>query len=264
VLKTVQVNGRSQCVWDQGTGPVLLFVHGFPLDHTMWQRQIAELREMRIVAPDLRGFGGSDSSAGKVTMQDFADDLVALLDALQIQNPVNFCGLSMGGYIAWQFWSRHAPRLARLILCDTRAAADAESAVQDRRVNAQRVLNEGMEFLSAAMSSRLFAPETHTHQPLIVSDTCAVMRRTDPRGAAAALLGMAERPDITPMLPRIRVPTLVVCGAHDAIAPPDEMRGIAAAIPAARYLEVPHAGHMAPLEQPHLVNAALRDFILTG
>lgn len=258
---------------DRGRGPVLLLVHGFPLDHSMWQPQIEEFaRDHRVIAPDLRGFGGSrrradadDAADGGVwRMEDFADDLAGLLDALDVREPITFCGLSMGGYIAWQFWRRHRERVGRLILCDTRAAADAPEAAATRRATAVRVVAEGVGFLADSMNERLFARETRERSPQLVEATRRVMLATAPASVAAALRGMAERPDSTDLLSQIDVPTLVVCGRHDAISTAAEMRGIAAAIPGAKCVEVPDAGHMAPLENPAVVNAAMREFLSTA
>lgn len=124
MLKQIDIAGTTLSVADVGHGPPILFVHGFPLDHSMWRHQIAELsRDHRCIAPDLRGFGQSRVTAGKVSMEQFADDLAELLDALGVTEPVVFCGLSMGGYIAWPFVRRHATRLRALILCDTRDPA---------------------------------------------------------------------------------------------------------------------------------------------
>jgi pimeloyl-ACP methyl ester carboxylesterase len=252
---------RLQVV-DQGTGRPLLLVHGFPLDHTMWRGQIDELsRDYRVLAPDLRGFGRSDVSCGIVTMERFADDLAALLDVLHVDEPVIFCGLSMGGYIAWQFWRRHGRRLAQLILCDTRAAADTPEAVQARQDLAQRVLAEGTEPLVAAMISRLFAQGTRERQPALIDSTTAVIRATAPAGAAAALLGMAQRVDATAWLPQLQLPTLVVCGEEDVIATVTEMRQIAAALPQAQLAVVPACGHMAPLEDAPHVTQLIRTFL---
>ena len=104
----------------------LLLVHGFPLDHTMWAAQIEAISSRcRVIAPDLRGFGRSPPAGERTTMEQFADDLAGLLDAIGISEPVVYCGLSMGGYIGWQFWRKHANRLRGLILCDTRATADS-------------------------------------------------------------------------------------------------------------------------------------------
>ncbi|HTN77748.1 MAG TPA: alpha/beta fold hydrolase [Pirellulaceae bacterium] len=243
-------------------GPTLLLVHGFPLDYSMWRSQLDELSDScRVLAPDLRGFGQSDVSPGLVTMQQHADDLAALLDVLVIRGPVVFCGLSMGGYVGWQFWQRHRARVAKLVLCDTKATADTAEGKQGRLDTAQKVLAQGAQVLIDVMLPKLFAPESPTKLPDIVKRTRKVMLDTSREGAAAALRGMAERLDMTSKLKNIDVPTLVICGAHDAIAPVAEMRGIAAAIPGAEFLEVPDAGHMAPLENPAVVNAALSAFI---
>ncbi|HEY2411185.1 MAG TPA: alpha/beta fold hydrolase, partial [Pirellulaceae bacterium] len=121
-MANVQVNGIKLNVVERGTGVPLLLAHGFPLDHSMWSGQLDGLSDRcRVIAPDLRGFGASDVVPGVATMQQMADDLAGVLDALAIREPVIFCGLSMGGYVAWQFALRHRTRLAKLILCDTRA-----------------------------------------------------------------------------------------------------------------------------------------------
>src|SRR5689334_15957289 len=128
-------------VLDQGAGPVLLFVHGFPLNHSMWREQVAALGDgHRIIAPDLRGFGQSTGAGETITMAQLADDLAALLDALNIVEPITLCGLSMGGYVAFEFWRRHTSRLARLILCDTQAGADTPEAARGRLELAAKVL----------------------------------------------------------------------------------------------------------------------------
>src|SRR5687768_13865152 len=121
-MPQVKVHDGQLHYFDTGRGTPLLLVHGFPLDHTMWQVQIDGLAERyRVIAPDLRGFGQSSVTQGLVTMQRMADDIAELLSGIKLSEPVVFCGLSMGGYVAWQFALRHRQRLARLILCDTRA-----------------------------------------------------------------------------------------------------------------------------------------------
>lgn len=245
-----------------GEGPPVLFVHGFPLDHQMWQGQLSGLAgSHRLIAPDLRGFGKSSATPGAVSMAQYADDLAALLDALDIREPVTFCGLSMGGYIAWQFAQKHRNRLARLVLCDTRAVADSEEAAGGRRKNAEKVLNEGPAFLAEAMLPKLFAPGSHAYLASAVEQTKQIILQTSREGISAALLGMAERPDVSDRLASLDLPALVVCGEQDAIAPPAEMRQIALAMPNATYVEIPAAGHMAPLEQPAAFNAALLHFL---
>lgn len=247
---------------ERGQGQTLLLVHGYPLDHSMWDGQLDGLADIcRVIAPDLRGFGASDVTAGTVAMRQMADDLAKLLDALQILEPIVFCGLSMGGYVGWQFALHHRQRLAKLIQCDTRAFADSAEASAGRLTTAKRVLAEGTAVAAEALVTKLFAPETIQSQPAIVEATRQVMLGTQPHGIAAALVGMALRPDVTAELAKIDVPTLLICGQHDAISPPAEMQGIAKALPQGKYVEIHGAGHMAPLEQPAAVNQAMREFL---
>lgn len=263
-MTRVRITGTELHVLTRGEGPPLLLVHGFPLDHSMWRHQIADLsQDFRVIAPDLRGFGASTLSeeTTTITMQQFADDLSELLTALGVREPVVFCGLSMGGYIGWQFERRHPEWLRALIQCDTRAVADSPEVAGNRRQAASDVLAGGPEVLAGQMVPRLFCEATLRSQPDIVTQTAAIMRGTNRRAIAAALLGMAERPDMTSALAQIHVPTLLLCGAHDVISPPAEMRSVAAAIPNARFVEIPDAGHMAPLEQPLVVNQAIRSLL---
>src|SRR4051812_18843041 len=118
-MKKVRVGDLEMHVVDRGEGGIpLLLVHGFPLDHTIWQPQINECAVRgRVIAPDLRGFGGSGVTTGTVTMERHADDLAGLLDALEVREPIVFCGLSMGGYVAWQFWRKYPERVRGLVLC---------------------------------------------------------------------------------------------------------------------------------------------------
>lgn len=261
-MPQITVNGVSLNVVERGSGTPLLLVHGFPLDHSMWAGQIEGLSSScRVIAPDLRGFGASAVTPGTVTMEQFADDLAALLDALSIKEPIAFCGLSMGGYVAWQFALRHRQRLAKLIVCDTRAVADSPEAAAGRLKMAEKVLAEGAKVAADAMQPKLFGPNTAADHPQIVESTYQVMLRTNPAGIAAAQRGMAERPDVSSRLGEIAVPTLVICGQHDAISPPTEMRGIAEKLPNARFVEIPIAGHMAPLEAPTPVNDEIKRFL---
>lgn len=245
----------------RGHGAPILLVHGFPLDHTMWAGQFAALAEThRVIAPDLRGFGVSQVTAGTVSMEQMADDLAALLDALEIDQPIVLCGLSMGGYVAFQFWRKYAARLQKLILCDTRAAPDTPQAAQGRLELAAKVEASGTGILAETMIPKLFAPRSAARVDL----QHEVILRTPPQGAAAALRGMAARADARPWLAEIQLPTLVVVGEHDAISPVDEMRTIAEGISGAELVVVPGVGHMAPLEDPVTVNAALAKFLATA
>ena len=264
-MPTISIGSASLNVLDQGRGRPLLLVHGFPLDQTMWRQQVSELsKSFRVIAPDLRGFGQSSPVAGDdavVTMAQFADDLAALLSAMSISEPVNFCGISMGGYIAFQFAARYADRLGRLILCDTKAAADTKEAAQNRHKLAAKVLAEGPQVAADAMLPKLFSKRAVESRAAYVEETRQVILCTRPPTIAAALRGMAAREDFTAKLGSIRVPTLVLCGAEDVITPPVEMRSLAAMIAGANFFEIPAAGHMSPLEDPPAVNQAIRHFL---
>jgi pimeloyl-ACP methyl ester carboxylesterase len=261
-MSNLIIHGQKFFVFDEGIGQTLLFVHGFPLDHSMWRGQLAPFAESyRVIAPDLRGFGASDTSEGTVTMEQFADDLSAVLEALRVTEPVTFIGLSMGGYVAWQFLRKYRRRLRALVLCDTRAAADAREAAENRLKTAETVLADGTEALARALSSKLFAKQTLETQPVLVEEVRQVMLDADRMGVAAAQRGMAARPDSTSTLAWIDLPTLLVVGEEDQISPVEEMRRMAEAIPASRFAIIARAGHMSPLESPVEFNAVLGEFL---
>ncbi len=261
-MQTKTVADVELALVDRGSGPPLVLLHGFPLDHSMWDAQIDVLSQQhRVIAPDLRGFGRSGVTARTVTMERLADDTAALLDALDVTEPIALAGLSMGGYVAFAFERKYAARLRSLILVDTRAAADTAEAAAARLEMAQRVLREGPAPLVESMMPRLFAPSTVENRPEVVESLRQVMLRTDRQGVAAAARGMAQRPDATGTLAQIECPTLVIVGEQDAISPADEMADICRAIPRGRFVEIPAVGHMSPLEAPAEVNEAMLEFL---
>ncbi len=267
-MKTARISTGKIAYLDQGTGQPVLLVHGFPLDHTMWNAQIAALTpHARVIAPDLRGFGRSplgpiDANDG-ITMERYADDLTELLDALQIgpDQPIVFAGLSMGGYIAWQFVRKYADRLRGFVLLDTRSLADTDEARAGRSKMAEKVAEWGSARVAEMMGPKLAAQSTHEQKPEVIADLRRVVSGTAPAAIAAAQRGLAARPDMTDFLPKISVPTLVIVGDQDAISPPAEMQAIAAAIPNADYVVIPNSGHMTTMENPEAVNKALTNFI---
>lgn len=268
-MRTVSFSDRltqaadfSMTVEDQGQGQPIVLAHAFPLDHRVWEWQIRELSaRFRVLAPDLRGFGRTTVTSGVVTMEQMADDLAAMLDALAIEEPIVLGGLSMGGYVAFQFVRRHRQRLAGLILCDTRATADSEEVRENRLRTAERILNEGTAFLADQMLPRLCCERTFRRQPEVVEKLHRMILDQPPEGVAAAARGMACRSDSRDLLERIDCPTLVLVGQFDAISPPEEMEQMARAIPGASIVVVPDAGHMAPLENGQFVNQAIQDFL---
>jgi 3-oxoadipate enol-lactonase len=265
-MNTAQLSNGSLAYIDRGQGIPLLLVHGFPLDHTMWNAQIEALSaRVRVIAPDVRGFGKSplgevDPQRG-IPMEQYADELAELLDALKITEPVVLVGFSMGGYIAWQFVRKHGDRLRALIQCDTRAVADTEEGRDGRIKMAENVGEWGSARVADMMGPKLFSARALETQPQLMAEVRRVAANTPPAAIAAAQRGMAARPDVTGMLPSIRVPTLVLVGADDAISSSDEMQKIADAIPDAEFVEIPDSGHMTTMEKPAEVNAALSGFL---
>lgn len=244
-----------------GDGPALLLLHAFPLGLFMWDAQAEALAaSQRVIRFDARGFGLSDPGQGPLTMEQIADDGAALLDHLGVAKAV-VSGCSMGGYAALAFVRRHPQRLAGLVLLDTRAGADTEEAKAGRATLAAKVLAEGASAAVSAFLPKLLGETTKRERLALVTGLEERILATSPQAIADALHGLAARPDSRPTLATVRVPTLVLVGAEDVLTPPDESEAMAAAIPGARLEVVPRAGHLANLERPDAVNAALRAFL---
>jgi pimeloyl-ACP methyl ester carboxylesterase len=256
------LNGVRLFYTDRGKGksPALLLIHGFPLDHRLWDAQSAALaRTMRVIAPDLRGHGASATSAGPLTMEQHADDLAALLDHLKVQRAI-VAGLSMGGYVAFAFWRRHKERVQALALLDTRAEPDSVVARANRDVAAARAQEVGAMIYSREMLLRLLAPASLADER-ISGAALKMMEAQSVAGIVGDLRSLRDRADSRPTLPTITVPTLVLVGEADVLTPPTDAQTMVAAIPDARLVVIPEAGHLSPLENPKAVNAALREFV---
>jgi 3-oxoadipate enol-lactonase len=245
----------------RGEGAPLLLLHAFPLGLFMWEAQVEALSAThRVVRFDARGFGESAAGSGPLTMERIADDGAFLLDHLGIERAV-VGGCSMGGYAAFAFVRRHPQRLAGLILQDTRAGADSAEARASRATLAAKVLAEGASAAVEAFLPKLLGETTRRERLALVESVRERILGTPPQGIANALHGLAARADSRETLPTIAVPTLVLVGAEDVLTPPPEAATMAAAIPRARLDVIPAAGHLANLENPAAVNAALRAFL---
>lgn len=241
-----------------GEGAPVLLVHGFPLSREMWRPLVPLLSDrFRLILPDLRGHGASAPSA-RVTMAEFADDLARLLDDVGESRPVTLVGMSMGGYVAFEFCRRHEARLKALALTNTRARADTEDEARGRRETAVRVLREGSAIVAEAMLAKLFAPEA----PEILRDRWrTIMAATPPAGVAAALEAMATRQDSFTTLRRLACPVQIVAGALDPITPPDDSRRMHEASPGSRLAILEGTAHMTAVEAPERFAATLIDFL---
>ena len=259
--RTVEIDGIQLAAYECGAGSPVLFVHGFPLNHSMWREQFEACKDRRVIAVDLRGFGASEASLGTVSMDRFAADLHETLDQLGVREPVVFVGLSMGGYIAWPFLKQRPGRVRAFVLANTRVIADDEKGAETRRQTAQKVLDRGVDVIEDQMLEKLFSPTTRKENPAAVESARGMIRQARPAGVAGALLGMAERPDVSDRLESLSIPTLVIAGDDDAIASPTEMEGFARAIPNSVFVRIASAGHMTPMENPKEFNEALAKFL---
>lgn len=264
--RLVETDAGTFAVAESGCveGPTLVLLHGFPLTSAMWGAQLAGLGETaRVVAPDLRGYGASPlggwlAQGEAASIERYAADVVALLDGIECSRPRVVVGFSMGGYVALALERMKPDAYDALVLMDTRAIADDDAARATRLKMADHVDEWGAERVATLMRPKLFAEGT---PEAIVEKTVAEISAADPAAIAAAQRAMAARPDSTELLPSIAKPTLVVVGEHDAISTAEEMRGVADAIPGAGYALIEGAGHMAPVELPDAVNAALSTFV---
>lgn len=238
-------------------GPPVIFLHAFPLDGSMWEPQLPVARDLGFTPLTLNapGFGGS-SLAGLGDMEHYAEAAYAVWYALEL-SPAVVIGLSMGGYAALRLVERHPKMLRGLVLANTKAEADTPEAAEARRQTAQRVLAEGSQVLLETLLPKL------VHAPS--SSLRAYLERTiaaaPPQAVAAALRGMAIRPDSRRLLPEITVPTLVIGAEHDPLTPPAQAESLAQGIPGARLTVIPGAGHLSNLEAPEAFNDALGAFL---
>lgn len=257
--KETEINGGNLFFTDVGSGAAVMLVHGFPLTHQMWDNQIAELStKNRVICPDLPGFGRSETSRSVLGMDIWADHLADLLNVLEIEKVV-FVGLSMGGYIGWEFARRHRDRLSGLVACNTRAIKDTEQIARGRKMVAASVVVTGAKPVADSMIPKLVGPDADKS----VSESIRKMiLATDPESIAKGHLAMAGREDARQWLSQIDVPTLLIGGDQDQITPADEMESDSEMLPNSRFECISSAGHMTPMEQPTKFNPLIKDFLV--
>jgi pimeloyl-ACP methyl ester carboxylesterase len=243
---------------EAGSGFPLLLLHGFPFTSESFAPQLAAPPGgARVIAPDLRGFGQSPDGPGTATMEEHAEDALALLDRLGIERAV-VGGVSMGGYAALALLRRDPARVAGLALLDTQALPDDAAGKERREASARDVLANGVDKLVDALLTKLFAAGTPA---AVRAPIERQMRAAKPASVAAALRGMAARGDTREVLSRYAGPVVVVVGAEDAITPPEKAKQMADLVKGAVLVTVPNAGHLANLEQAAEVNAALASLV---
>lgn len=249
---------------DDAARPVLVLVHAFPLGAQMWEPQFRSFDGWRLIAPDLRGFGGStDERAEDVdpSIDDYADDIAALVREVAGGRPAVLAGLSMGGY-ACLATMRRTPSLVRaLVLADTRAGADTLEGRAGRKAMLTVLEHDGPQGVAREMMPKLLGATTREHNPGAEETVRLLIKRQSPAAIRDAIHRMMERPDSKGLLPSITVPVLVVVGEEDILTPPAESQAMVAALPDATLVQIAGAGHLTNLEQPQAFEASLDDFL---
>jgi 3-oxoadipate enol-lactonase len=241
----------------------VVLLHAFPIGANLWEPQIKGLPAgWRLLTPDLRGFGGSTEldAASALSIGDYAEDVVDLLDELGITRAV-IGGCSMGGYAALALY-QSAPHLFEgLVLANTRAGADSPESRANRRNMLALLDREGASGVARDMMPKLLGKSTHESNSDAESFVRRLIKQQSPLAVRNAIQRMMHRTDSTLLLAQVSVPTLVITGAEDEMIPVEESRKMAAAIPGAKLVIIPGAGHLANLEQPEAFNAALSEFL---
>lgn len=260
MIRRAETNGIEICYSLTGTpgAPTVVLSHGLAADLSMWEPQVNALsRSFSVLCYDIRGHGGSGSTAGDYSLALLAQDVLALMDALGIAQ-AHYIGLSLGGMIGQYLGAWHGERLASLTLCAT--TSDAPKASWDARVREAREL--GIAPLVNATVDRWITPSFRQEQPALVEKMRAMVMGTSLDGYAGSAAAIRDM-ELAAVLGRITVPTLVVAGEEDTSTPLPVLARIAQAIPGAQLLTIPAAAHMPTMERPELCNPAIEHFLLT-
>jgi pimeloyl-ACP methyl ester carboxylesterase len=246
----------------QSSLPTILFIHGYPLSQKIWQSQLNGLAGLaRLLAPDLRGFGGSDVTPGPYSMGLLADDCISFLDRLGVPKPVIICGLSMGGYIAFALYQQYREWVQGLILTATRAGADNFETKANRDKAIALAEKEGSEAITRLMLPKMLASKTYATRPELVEHVRSILLSASVPGITGVLAGMRDRPDSTPLLAQIAVPTLLIFGEEDQFIPRSEIKAMHAAIHGSKLHLIPDAGHLPNIEQDATFNTLVRAYL---
>ncbi len=244
---------------DKGAGQALLLIHGHPFDRTMWRPQLEHFsRTHRVITPDLRGYGEHKTTATKTPLETHAEDLKNLLDELE-EEQVIVGGLSMGGQIAMEFYRTYPHRVKALMLADTFPDGETPEGHKARNAMADRVIDEGMAPYAEEVIWKMVAP----YNKHAADHVLAMMKNTDPQGAAAGLRGRAERPDYVPTLKSVTVPTLIVVGRDDEYTPVSVAERMRDLIDGATLEVIEGAAHLPNLERQTEFDRVFQRFLNT-
>jgi 3-oxoadipate enol-lactonase len=244
-----------------GNGSPVVLLHPFPANHELWKPAVqVVLSRYRVILPDLRGHGDSAAGEGPATMERHAADIARVLDNEEVGR-APFVGVSIGGYVLFEFWRKHRERVEALMLCNTKAQADSPEARAGRLQAAADVMERGTEPFFENLIPKLIGKTTRNARPDLVDGALGMMRKMSPAGVASVQRGMAERPDSVETLKTINVPTVLVTGDEDSLTGAPEAELMRQNIPGSELRVVAKAGHYSPWEQPEEVGKLLRQFL---
>jgi 3-oxoadipate enol-lactonase len=250
---------------DQGSkeAPVIIFIHGFPLNKTMWDNQVDALKEdYRVVSYDIRGHGNSETGTDDFSIELFVADLLNLMNALRIDK-ASLCGLSMGGYIALNAIEKHPERFDALVLSDTNCIADPPQVKQKRLDTIESIKAFGVEKYVNDSVVNLFAPESFTTHKKAISDVKEMILNTSEQSLSKTLLALSLRKSTCNKLPKITMPVLFIVGEEDKITPPEASELMHEKIKNSTLHIISHAGHLSNMENPDEFNEQLKAFFAT-
>jgi len=256
------VNNLVVSYTDQGSddAPVIIFIHGFPLNKTMWNYQVEALMgRFRVIAYDIRGHGDSDAGNDNFTIDLFATDLIQFMDGLKIEK-ASLCGLSMGGYIALNAIEHYPERFDALVLSDTNCQPDSAEVKEKRMKAIHNILENGVSNYADESIKNLFAQESFsTHEDEIIS-VKEMICNTSEESLGCTLLALAARNGTCNKLSGIDVPVLILVGEEDKITPPEVSTLMHEQIKDSTMYVIPHAAHLSNIEQPEEYNEQLMRF----
>ena len=241
--------------------PVVIFIHGFPFNKSMWDLQLRALKDTyRVIAYDVRGHGNTDAGTKDFSIELFAEDLLGLMDVLQLDKVV-LCGLSMGGYIALNAIGKYPERFNALILSDTQCIADSAESKVKRMAAIEKIKEHGVEKYAEESIPNFFATASFDTKPAAIAVVKEMILKTSLASLCNTLLALAAREETCSKLPKITVPILILVGEEDKITPPDAARLMLDKTNDSSLMIIEHAAHLANLENPHEFNDQLTQFL---
>lgn len=259
----ISLNNLTVSYTDEGPddAPVILFIHGFPLNKSMWNNQVEAMSlNYRVIAYDIRGHGNSDSGSGDFSIEIFVNDLIALMDALKIQKAM-LCGLSMGGYIALNAIENYPKRFDALILCDTNCVADTQEIREKRMNTIESISKDGLEQYAEESLKKLFTPESYVTNKEKIAAVKTMILETTMQSICKTIFALSRREETYSKLSDIKVHVLILVGEKDQLTPPSDSILMQKMIKGSILNIIEHAGHLSNLENSYEFNFQLSKFV---